>query len=100
MDSGVHDKERLKELQALPLDRKIRITQTRILEWYNYYKGNVHIAFSGGKDSTVLMHLARAVEPDIPAFFCNTGLEFPQIQKFANSFDNVEILYLQNYNYS
>lgn len=30
----VHDAERFKELQALPLERKIQITQTRIIEFY------------------------------------------------------------------
>lgn len=41
MSENVHDKQRLKELQALPLDRKIMITQTRIIEWYTKWKGQV-----------------------------------------------------------
>ena len=32
VDTGIHDAQRLKELQALPLDRKVKITQTRIIE--------------------------------------------------------------------
>ena len=88
-DSGVHDAARLKELQALPLDRKIAITQARIIEWYNAYEGNVYVSLSGGKDSTVLLHLVRQLFPDVPAVFSNTGLEYPEIQKFAKSFDNV-----------
>lgn len=39
--NGVHDAERLKELQALPLSRKILITQTRIIEWYQHFNGCV-----------------------------------------------------------
>lgn len=92
MDTGVHDKKRLKELQALPLDRKIMITQTRIIEWYTKWKGQVYISFSGGKDSTVLLHIARQCFPDIEAVFVNTGLEYPEIQKFAKSFDNVTVV--------
>lgn len=91
-DSGVHDAQRLKELQALPLDRKIQITQTRILEWIVRWKQNghgVYVSFSGGKDSLVLLTLSRMVDPTIPAVFVNTGLEYPEIQKFAKSFDNV-----------
>lgn len=38
-DNKVHDTQRLKELQALPLERKVLITQSRILEWYNYWNG-------------------------------------------------------------
>lgn len=92
MSENVHDKKRLAELQALPLDRKILITQTRIIEWYTRWKGQVYISFSGGKDSTVLLHIARQCFPDIEAVFINTGLEYPEIQKFAKSFDNVTVV--------
>lgn len=88
----VHDAERLKELQALPLERKIQITQTRIIEWYQHYKGNVCVSFSGGKDSTVLLHIARQIYPNIPAVFSNTGLEYSAIQRFVKSWDNVDIV--------
>ena len=89
---AVHDAARLKELQALPLERKIQITQTRIIEWYQHYNGQVCVSFSGGKDSTVLLHIARQIYPNIPAVFSNTGLEYPEIQRFVKSFDNVDIV--------
>ena len=89
---GVHDAQRLKELQALPLERKIMITQTRIMEWYQKFNGNVYVSFSGGKDSTVLLHIARKIFPDIPAVFSNTGLEYYQIQRFAKQHDNVTFI--------
>lgn len=92
-DTGVHDLKRLQELQALPLDRKIMITQTRIIEWYTRWKGQVYVSFSGGKDSTVLLHIARQCFPDIEAVFVNTGLEYPELRKFVKSFDNVTILH-------
>ena len=59
MSDPVHDAKRLEELRALPLDRKIQISQTRIIEWYNHYNGNVVVSYSGGKDSTALLHLVR-----------------------------------------
>ena len=92
MADAVHDAERLKELQALPLERKIQITQTRIIEWYQHYKGQVCVSFSGGKDSTVLLHIARQIYPDIPAVFSNTGLEYSSIQRFVKTWDNVDIV--------
>lgn len=92
MSEAVHDAERLKELQALPLHRKIQITQARIIEWYQHYNGQVCVSFSGGKDSTVLLHIARQIYPDIPAVFSNTGLEYASIQKFVRSWDNVDII--------
>ena len=91
-DGKIHDKKRLQELQALPLWRKIQITQARIIEWYQHFNGQVYVSFSGGKDSTVLLDLARRIFPDIEAVFVNTGLEYPEIQKFVKTFDNVTIL--------
>lgn len=89
---AVHDAKRLEGLRALPLERKIQISQTRIIEWYNHYHGNVVVSFSGGKDSTVLLHLVRSIFPDVKAVFSNTGLEYPEIQKHVMSIDNVDIV--------
>lgn len=48
-DGFVHDNQRLAELQALPLHRKIGITIARITEWYNHFNGNVYVSISGGQ---------------------------------------------------
>lgn len=49
-----------------------------------------YISFSGGKDSTVLLDIARRfVDKDFKAVFCNTGNEFPEIVRFVKTFDNV-----------
>ena len=84
--------EELKHLQSQPLERKVRLTQTRIIEWYEHYGGKVYVSFSGGKYSTVLLDLARRVYPDIEAVFVNTGLEYPEIVEFVKTFDNVTIV--------
>jgi 3'-phosphoadenosine 5'-phosphosulfate sulfotransferase (PAPS reductase)/FAD synthetase len=78
-----HEKGDLKQLQSIPLSQKILMTQARIREWYEYFDGNVYVSFSGGKDSTVLKHIVDGIYDDIPAVFVNTGLEYPEIQKFV-----------------
>ena len=92
-----HTPEELKELQSLDMHSKVLITQARIIEFYGGYHagmgyGNAYVSFSGGKDSTVLLHIARQIYPDIPAVFSNTGLEYPEIQSFARAHDNVEVV--------
>ena len=87
-----HSSDELKELQALPLDDKITLTKLRITEWYNHYNGNVYVSFSGGKDSSVLMNIAREIFPDIKGVFVDTGLEFPEVKDHVKSFDNIVIL--------
>ena len=69
---------------------KLALSLDLISEWYGVNNEKVFIAFSGGKDSTVLLHLVRSVYPDVKAVFCNTGLEYPELVKFAESFPNVD----------
>ena len=82
----------LKQLQSLPLSAKIAMTKQRIKGWYDYWDGQVYVSFSGGKDSTVLLDIARQVYDDIEAVFVDTGLEYPEIRQFVKTFDNVTIL--------
>lgn len=65
------------------------MSENRIRQFYEYCEGEVYIAFSGGKDSTVLLDIARRIYPEIPAVFVDTGLEFPEIKEFVKTIDNV-----------
>lgn len=87
-----YTKEYLKELQSLPLSEKILLTQARILEYAKHFDNKIYISFSGGKDSTVLLNVARQVLPDVKAVFIDTGLEYPEIREFVKTYDNVVIL--------
>ena len=79
--------------QSLPLDIKVGITKLRIEEFVRYYGlENVYVSFSGGKDSTVLLHLARELFPSIKAMFVNTGLEYPEVIEQVKLYDNVDII--------
>lgn len=79
----------LRQMQSLPLPAKIRMTEYRIRQWYEEFDGQVYVSFSGGKDSTVLLDIARKLYPDIPAIWVNTGLEYPSVRQFALSKENV-----------
>ena len=48
-DGKIHDKQMLKELQALPLARKIQITQARLIEWLTTWGGNAMCLSAGEK---------------------------------------------------
>lgn len=79
--------EDLRQFQSLPLNIKVQMTKLRIKWWLDEFDG--YVSFSGGKDSTVLLHIARQVDPDIPAVFVDTGLEYPEVREFALSRENV-----------
>lgn len=78
-----HQPYDLKQMQSIPLDGKIIMTKERIRQWYEHWDGMVYVSFSGGKDSTVLKHIVDSIYNDVPAVFVNTGLEYPEIQKFV-----------------
>ena len=82
----------LRQRQSLPLDIKIGLSLTRIKEFYEANSGKVYISFSGGKDSTVLLHLVRSVYPEVEAVFVDTGLEYPEIKKFVATQENVKVI--------
>lgn len=87
------DKQELYRLQALPLDEKIAIAQKAIREFVEHFGvDGIYISFSGGKDSTVLIHLCRQLYPDLVGLYSDTGLEFPEIRDFVQTFDNITIV--------
>ncbi|MDR1525961.1 MAG: phosphoadenosine phosphosulfate reductase family protein [Tannerella sp.] len=82
----------LRQLQSMSMEQKIDHAVGTVEKFCNEVENPV-ISFSGGKDSTVLLHLTRKfMKIDMPAVFVNTGNEYPDIVKFVKGFDNVQIL--------
>lgn len=92
MAENKHAAYDLKQLQSLPLEQKILMTKNRIREWYDHFEGQVYVSFSGGKDSTVLKHIVDGMYDDVPSVFIDTGLEFPEVRRFASSQMNVTVI--------
>lgn len=81
----------LYQMQSLSLRAKISMTKRRINEWVDMYgEDGVYVSFSGGKDSTVLLDIARQLHPNIKAVFVDTGLEYPEIRLFVKTVSNVD----------
>ena len=76
--------------QALDLETKELYAMQRIRQFYNRFYGKVYISFSGGRDSTVLLHLVRREYPNVKGVFINTGNEFPEIIQFVKTKKNIE----------
>jgi len=90
-----HTMSDLYQMQSLPLSAKISMTARRINEWVNEFgEDGVYLSFSGGKDSTVLGHIIREVcgYKNIPFVLVDVPTQYPELKKFAQTFDNLVIL--------
>lgn len=83
-------KDDLKQFQAESLSDKEQRSLAKISEWYSYWNNEVYVAFSGGKDSSVLSDLCgfwcSVIGATLYLVFVNTGLEYPEIQMHVKSF--------------
>lgn len=86
MSSFIGFKEIIEE-QKKPLPYKIEKAVEAIRKGFSLSKHHTALAFSGGKDSTVLWHLIRTYCPDqaesMHVIFGNTGVEYPESLQFA-----------------
>jgi 3'-phosphoadenosine 5'-phosphosulfate sulfotransferase (PAPS reductase)/FAD synthetase len=83
----------LAQMQSLPLEAKIIMSQQRIRQWYDYWGGNVYVSVAG-KDSNVLKHLVKTTSGvgEVPSVFVNTGLEYPEVRLFNTSQSDVTVI--------
>ena len=83
----------LRSMQAAPLEVKLVMTQRRIAQWVDEWgEDGVYVSFSGGKDSTVLLDIARKMYPNLKAMFVDIPTQYPELKQFVQTFDNVDIV--------
>ncbi|WP_439033254.1 phosphoadenosine phosphosulfate reductase domain-containing protein [Gordonia terrae] len=73
------------DLTRLRAVRGARLDPTAVLEQIADYRdrhGGMWVAWSGGKDSTVVVDLARRVDPTVPVVFYDCGLDFPETRTY------------------
>lgn len=77
------DVRALQGLRAATSTRDLNLLRTRIRTHLDTHEG--YLAFSGGKDSLVALHLTLQVAPDVPVAFFDSGLEFPETYAYLEA---------------
>ena len=68
------------------LDFRVAQAEEILRSAYQIFSENLVVAFSGGKDSLVALHLAlRTVSPKVPVLFSSTTVEFPETIQYVQS---------------
>ena len=85
-------REQVHEMQSKLFEEKVLITQSKILQIINLTGGGIYVAFSGGKDSSVVLDITasiwKSVYPNKPLVvaFANTKAEFSGMIDFIKSY--------------
>jgi 3'-phosphoadenosine 5'-phosphosulfate sulfotransferase (PAPS reductase)/FAD synthetase len=79
LSAGWHQ---LHRLWRDPLEKKITYSRALICRALEERSSQV-VCWSGGKDSTVVLHLVRKYRKRIPVIFIETGVDFPETIQFV-----------------
>ncbi|MDR2913280.1 MAG: phosphoadenosine phosphosulfate reductase family protein [Tannerella sp.] len=82
--------EELKYRQGWTLEQKIDHSVGVVSTFLARVNGKGYISYSGGKDSGIMLDIIRRfVDKNIPAVFCNTGNEYPEVVRFVRQTENL-----------
>jgi 3'-phosphoadenosine 5'-phosphosulfate sulfotransferase (PAPS reductase)/FAD synthetase len=85
--------EELRQRQSWTLEQKIDHSVGVVSSFMGKVNGKIAASYSGGKDSGVMLDIIRRfVDKTVPAVFCNTGNEYPEVVKFVRQTDNVTVI--------
>jgi len=75
--------KRLAECYRLDISGKVALAN-EVLHTLLEATDKVAVAFSGGRDSLVALHLTIQIKPDVPVVFVNTSIEFPETRAYVH----------------
>ncbi|KKN85459.1 hypothetical protein LCGC14_0277780 [marine sediment metagenome] len=88
------------KISSKELNDKINWTLNQKIDHSLYIIDSFHamypdskISFSGGVDSTVMLHLVKIIDKDKIPVFSNTTNEFSEILRFVKTIENIEIVH-------
>lgn len=67
--------------------RRVERAEERVAKWLSM-TSRPYIAFSGGKDSSCILHLVRAQRPDTPAVYIDADACFPEVSRLLDETPN------------
>jgi hypothetical protein len=87
---GAYTQTDLDRMRGFTLQRKIQITTTRFIEWYNIFGGEIYLSFDGTPESRVLV--------DIGQRFYRSGMaERSGVMRLAHARTGAELAELDEY---
>lgn len=78
----------LAHAKTAAFDRKVEQAERIIWRWLDKC-ASPYVRFSGGKDSTVMLHLVRRIAPDSPAMFTHDEYVLPETMEFVDTTENL-----------
>ncbi len=70
---NAYTRQDLSVMQAWPLERKIRVTQAKIIEWYHHYGGKVAVSFRAARTAPFCWTLHGGRSPTFPPCLWTRG---------------------------
>ena len=90
MTMPLHLRKRFELHARQPFFQKRIETAIRTIQEFLEVAENPYISVSGGKDSSVLLHLCRRVCPELDAIYLEMGATYPQSEVLLQSYEHLK----------
>lgn len=78
----------LAHAQTAAFERKVEQAENIVRRWLGKCE-SPYVRFSGGKDSTVMLHLVRSIRPECPAMFTHDEFLLPETEAIVSATPNL-----------